>query len=127
MHEQDIAIVRALVPIAWADDDFAKPEQEMIDALLEAYQATELEKKNVHEFAAKKKTLDDIELPELSADDRRVLLQHAVLLTFADGAQSPEELRLLKQLAEKLRIPPAEAQGMMDAAAERAKKLLHLL
>ena len=127
MHEQDIAIVRALVPIAWADDEFAKPEQEMLDALLEAYQATDLEKKSVHEFASKKKTLDDIELQELSSEDRRVLLQHAVLLTFCDGAQSAEELKLLQQLAEKLRIPPAEAQATMGAAAERAKKLLHLL
>jgi len=127
MHEQDIAIVKALVPIAWADDDFASAEKEMLDALLEAYQATELEKKNVHDFAATKKTLEDIELQDLSAEDRRVLLQHAVLLTFCDGAQSAGELALLKQLADKLRIPTAEAQATMDAAAERAKKLLHLL
>jgi tellurite resistance protein len=127
MHEQDIAIVRALVPIAWADDEFAKPEQEMLDALLEAYQATDLEKKTVREFASTKKTLDDIELQELSAEDRRVLLTHAVLLTFCDGEQSAAEQKLLQALAEKLRIPQAEAQATMDAAAERAKKLLHLL
>jgi tellurite resistance protein len=127
MHEQDMAIVKALVPIAWADGEFAKPEREMLDALLEAYQATELDKRNINLFAAEKRTLDDIDLQELSTEDRRVLLQHAVLLTFADGEQSAEEKALLQQLALKLRIPEAEAQATMDAAAERAKKLLHLL
>jgi tellurite resistance protein len=127
MHEQDMAIVKALVPIAWADGEFAKPEREMLDALLEAYQATDLDKRNINLFAAEKRTLDDIDLQELSTEDRRVLLQHAVLLTFADGDQSAEEKALLKQLAEKLRIPEGEAQATMDAAAERARKLLHLL
>jgi len=74
MHEQDIAIVKALVPVAWADSNYAAAEREMIEALLEAYQATDEEKKAVHAFAAEKKTLDDINLQELSTEDRRVLL-----------------------------------------------------
>jgi len=36
---------------------------------------------------------------ELSADDRRVLLQHAVLLSFADGTQAPEEAAMVEKLA----------------------------
>ena len=56
-----------------------------------------------------------------------MLLQHAVLLTFADGDQSPDEVAFLKKLAEKLKVPATEARSVMDAAAERAKKLLHLL
>jgi hypothetical protein len=55
------------------------------------------------------------------------LLQHAVLLCFADGKQTPDEVELLGQLAAKLKIPEAEAKTTMDAAAERAKKFLHLL
>ena len=110
MHEQDIAIVKALVPVAWADDDFAAPERDMLEALLVAYQATDAEKRDVHEFAATKRTLDDINLQDLSADDRRVLLQHAVLLTFADGDQSPDEVGFLQKLAEKLKVPATEAK-----------------
>jgi uncharacterized tellurite resistance protein B-like protein len=114
MHQQDIAIVKALIPVAWADGVFADREKEMLDALLDAY-------------GAKQRTVDDIDLQELSADDRRVLLQHAVLLTFADGDQSPEEATLLDALSKQLRIPDDEAKTLVMAATERAKKYLHLI
>jgi uncharacterized tellurite resistance protein B-like protein len=127
MHEQDIAIVKALVPVAWADGEFAEPERETIDALLDAFNASVEEKRAVQEYAATRRTLEDIELQELSADDRRVLLQHAVLLSFADGKQTPDEVEFLAHLAEKLKIPEGESKSLMSAAAERAKKFLHLL
>jgi tellurite resistance protein len=127
MHEQDIAIVKALVPVAWADGEFADQEKETLEALLDAYSATDEEKAALREYAKERRTLDDIELQDLSADDRRVLLQHAVLLSFADGKQTPDEIEFLGQLAMKLKIPGAEAKETMHAAAERAKKFLHLL
>jgi uncharacterized tellurite resistance protein B-like protein len=127
MHEQDIAIVKALIPVAWADDDYADAEREMIEALLDAYHASDAEKKALREFAATRRTLDDIDLQELSTEDRRVLFTHAVLLTFADGDQSADEVAFLKGLAAKLRIDEPEANGLMTAGAARAKKLLHLL
>jgi uncharacterized tellurite resistance protein B-like protein len=127
MHEQDIAIVKALVPVAWADGEFAEQEMETLDALLDAYSATDEERRALKEYAKVKRTLDDIELQELSADDRRVLLQHAVLLSFADGKQTPDEVELLEKLAAKLKIPDTEARASMKAAAERAQKFLHLL
>jgi uncharacterized tellurite resistance protein B-like protein len=127
MHQQDIAIVKALIPVAWADGVFADREKEMLDALLDAYGATDKEKEIIHEYAEKQRTVDDIDLQELSADDRRVLLQHAVLLTFADGDQSPEEATLLDILSKRLRIPDDEAKTLVRAASERAKKYLHLI
>jgi uncharacterized tellurite resistance protein B-like protein len=127
MHEQDIAIVKALVPMAWADGEFAEQEMETIEALLDAFNATDAEKQSIKEYAKSKRTLDDIDLQELSADDRRMLLQHAVLMSFADGKQTPSELEFLGMLAAKLKIPEADAKATMDAAAERAKKFLHLL
>jgi uncharacterized membrane protein YebE (DUF533 family) len=127
MHEQDAAIIKALVPVAWADGVYADREREMIDALLDAYCADDREKEALLEYAAQPKTLDDIDLQELSADDRRILLQHAVLLTFSDGDQSPEELATLQALSNKLRIPEAEATALMAASGARAKKLLHLI
>jgi uncharacterized membrane protein YebE (DUF533 family) len=127
MHEQDLAIVRALIPVAWADGHFETREKEMIDALLDAYSASETEKKALHDYAAEKRTLEDINLQDLSTDDRRVLLQHAVLLSFADGDQSTDEVDFLTKLADRLRIPQEEAKKLMDASAERAKKFLHIL
>ncbi len=127
MHEQEYAIVRALVPVAWADGEFADKEKEMLDALLDAYEASDAEKKALREYAKEKRTLEDIELQDLSASDRRVLLQHAVLLTFADGKQAAEEAKFLKDLAVKLRIPDEEAKAVVTEAEARAKKHLELL
>jgi uncharacterized tellurite resistance protein B-like protein len=127
MHEQDAAIVKALVPIAWADGVFADSEREMIDALLDAFSASEKERAELRAYAAERKTLDDIDLQELSADDRRVLLQHAVLLTYADGCQSAEERAMVDALAKKLKIPEAEAHELIASSAQHARSLLHWL
>ncbi len=127
MHDQDMAIVKALVPVAWADGVFAQPEKEMIDAVLDAYRASDKEKEIVREYAETKRTLEDIDTQELSADDRRVLFQHAVLLSFADGDQSPDEVTFLEALAKKLRLPDDDVKSLMLAGADRAKKYLKLL
>ncbi|MFO0739324.1 MAG: hypothetical protein U0270_25735 [Labilithrix sp.] len=127
MHDGEFAIVRALVPVAWADGDFAAKEKEMLEGLLEAYGATDSERASLMEYAKEKRTLDDIDLQELSAPDRRVLLQIAVLLTFADGHQHADEAKIVNDLATKLRIPEDEAKGVITMAEERAKKNLSLL
>jgi uncharacterized membrane protein YebE (DUF533 family) len=127
MHEQDLAIVRALVSVAWADGVFEEREREMIDALLDAYGAAPEEREATYAYARERRTLDDIDPQNLSADDRRVLLQHAVLLSFADGDQSKEEVELLDALSAKLRIPEPEAKVLLEESAARAKKLLKLL
>ena len=127
MQEETFALIQALVPVAWADGDFAAKEKEMLDALLDAYEATPDEKKKLQEYAAEKRTLDDINLQDLSAASRRVLLQHAVLLSFADGEQHPAETKLIAELAAKLRIPEEEAKHVITEAEERAKKNLNLL
>jgi len=127
MHDQDLAIVKALVPVAWADGVFAESEKEMLDALLDAYRASDQDKQTLRDYAAQKRTLDDIDVQELSADDRRILFQHAVLLTFADGDQSADEVALLKALAQKLRIDDEERDTLMEVGAHRAKKYLKLL
>jgi uncharacterized tellurite resistance protein B-like protein len=127
MHEQDLAIVKALVSVAWADGVFAERERAMLDALLDAYGAGAEDRSAVYAYAETRRTLDDVDPQDLSADDRRILLQHAVLLTFADGEQSKEEADLLVALSTKLRIPEPEAQTLIEAGADRAKKSLHLL
>ena len=127
MQEETFALIQALVPIAWADGDFAAKEKEMLDALLEAYEATPDEKKKLQDYAKEKRTLDDINLQDLSAASRRVLLQHAVLLSFADGEQHASESKLIHELAAKLRIPEDEAKAVITEAEARAKKHLNLL
>lgn len=127
MHQQDMAMLKALVVVAWSDGDFAAVEREAIDGLLAAYEATETEKAELQEFAKEPRSLDDIELQELSAADRRVLLQHAVLVTYTEKEPSPRQVAFLSQLAERVKVPADEAVAVIDAARERVQKLLHFL
>src|SRR5216683_1873030 len=108
MHEQDRAILKSLVSVAWADGRISDEETEVLEALLQAFQANADEIAEVREYAKTPRTLGDIPLVDLSADDRRMLLQHAVLLTFIDGEQAPQEKKMLDELCEKLRIPGEE-------------------
>jgi uncharacterized membrane protein YebE (DUF533 family) len=127
MHEQNLAIVKGLVAVAWADGKVCAEEQQIIDALLEAYRATPSEAREVRLFAKTPRGLDDISLTDLSYDDRRFFLHQSVLLTFADGQQQEAELALLDELGRRLRIPASEAAQIMNAAAEHAKGLVGLL
>ena len=127
MHEQDMSILKALVPVAWADGDFADKEKQMLEALLDAFGASDEEKNALRGYAEKPKKLEDIDLATLSAGDRRLLLQHAVVLTFADGKQVADEEAFLKKLAEYLRIPGDEAKPLIAAAEGRAKAHIEML
>jgi uncharacterized membrane protein YebE (DUF533 family) len=127
MHEEDLSIIKALAPVAWADGVYTNREREMIEALLDAYSASDDDKELILAYAAEKKSIDDIELQELSADDRRVVLQHAVLLSFVDGALASEEAAFLVELGKRLKISDAETQTIIEAGSERAKRFLNLL
>ena len=127
MHEQNMAILKGLVSVAWADGRVAKEELEVIEGLLRAFAANASETHEIREYAKQERTLEDIPITDLSYDDRRVLLQHAVLLTFIDGEQADSERQMLGQLNQRLGIPAVEANGIMQMAEARAKDLLSLL
>lgn len=124
MHEQDMAILKSLVAVAWADGHFAAEEREHLDALISAFGATEQEAETVRQWAATPRTFADIPLSELSRDDRRTLLNHAVVLTHIDGEQSADEAELINHLRAHLRIDESEAEAIVAAAEARVKRLL---
>ena len=127
MQEQQEAMVKSLVAVAWADGRVDGEESEVIEALLSAFEIEGADAAAIRDFAKTPKTLNDVPLTELSAGDRRLLLQHAVVLTFIDGKQSEDEVKVLQDLVERLRIPPPEAKVLLEASEQRAKKLLDLL
>ena len=127
MHDQNMAILKGLVSMAWADGRIAEEEVEVIEALLDAFEATPSERTEIRSFAGSPRTLEDVPITDLSFDDRRVLLQHAVLLSFIDGEQHEKETELLDLLCLRLNIPDGEAKALMGAAQQRAMELLHVL
>lgn len=123
MHEQDLAIVKGLVSVAWADGRISAEEHEVLDGLLEAFDASPSDAAEIRSYAKNARTIDDVPLNDLSHDDRRLLLQHAVLITHIDGEHHEKEQKLLEALCQKLRIPDVEARGIIEVAERRAKEV----
>ena len=69
-----MAILKSLCAVAWADGHVADDEREVIEALLQAFGASETEAQLIRDYVSEPKTLDDIPLTDLSGDDRRVRL-----------------------------------------------------
>lgn len=127
MHEQDKAILQSLVSVAWADGRFDDREQQMLDALIESFGASDEDAAEIRSYAETSKTLDDIPVTGLSAGDRRTLMHHAVILSWVDGEQHDSELSFLDQLRERLSIPQEECDELCASANDRAKSLLKML
>jgi tellurite resistance protein len=121
------AMLRSLVAIAWADGHFASEEGEVIDALISTFGLSEQDAGKVRDYAKTPRSLDDVPVSDLSAEDRRLLLQHAVILSYIDGGQTERELDIIDDLVDRLHIPEKEADALISAANERAKKLMDLL
>jgi len=127
MQAQNLAVVKGLVSVAWADGHVSAEETEVLDALLEAFQALPSEAHELRKFAQTPRSLADVPIHELGFAARRQLLQHAVLLSYVDGKQDEKEKALLEQLVLALEIPPLEARDLLRDSEERTKTLLKLL
>lgn len=127
MHDQDKAILKSLVAVAWADGKLAGEEKEMLEALVAAFNASDAEADEIRKYAETKRTIDDVPISDLAPDDRRTLLSHAVVLTYIDGHQAEHEKALINTLAERLHLEPTERARIIESAEARAKRLLELL
>ena len=123
MEAHTEAMLKALVAVAWADDHLDATEQEVIGGLISAFGLGPEDAQRMQAYAGTKRGLADVPLSELSADDRRVLLQHAAILTHADGEQCAQERQLLTELAALLRIPASEAQDLLAYSERRVQRL----
>lgn len=126
MQPHEEAILKSLVAVAWADGRVDGDESEVIDALLEAFGVDGEPAAELREYAKEERSIDDIPLTELSATDRRMLLQHAVIVTWVDGEQHEREIEVLDKLVARLKLPEDEAKTLREAASERAKRMLEL-
>ena len=127
MQDYQEAMVKSLVAVAWADGKMEDEETEVIDALISAFSLEGDDADAIREFAKTPRTLDEIPLTELSLHDRRMLLQHAVIVTFIDGEQSSEEAAFLDDLQQRLHLDESEAKELRELATARAQRLLQLM
>jgi prepilin-type processing-associated H-X9-DG protein len=127
MQAQNLAVVKGLVSVAWADGHVSAEETEVLEALLQAFHALPSEAYELRKFAQTPRSLADVPIHELGFAARRQLLQHAVLLSFVDGKQDDKEKALIEQLVQALEIPALEARDLVRDSEERARSLLELL
>lgn len=124
MHEQNFAILRGLASVAWADGTLKEREKEALEAFYAAYEASDAEKMVLRAYAAEARTLDDIDLQSLSADDRTELFHHAVLVAWSDGDESAPEQQFLTNLADRLKLSAEVRDEVWKNARERARRNL---
>ena len=127
MEDYQEAMVKSLVAVAWADGKVDGEESEVIEALVAAFELGDEDAKAIRDYAKTPRKITDVPLTELSSHDRRMLLQHAVILTFVDGQQTADETKVLDALATQLRLPAEEATELRKNATARAKRLVELL
>lgn len=127
MKTNQDAMLRSLVAIAWADGHFAQEEGEVIEAMISTFKLNESDAKKVRVYAAEPRSLADVPVAELSEEDRRTLIQHAVILSYIDGGQSEGELDIIDELVDRLGVPEKEADELIADANTRAKNLLDIL
>src|SRR5512139_2615302 len=113
MEDYQEAMVKSLVAVAWADGRIHDSETEVIEALISAFDLGGADADAIREYAKQERAIGDVPLTELSAQDRRMLLQHAVILTYVDGEQSEKEREVLGSLIAQLRIPEDEAKSLL--------------
>jgi tellurite resistance protein len=123
MRPDQQAVVKALVVVAWADGAMHDQEQALLEALIAAFELDERDAAWVRHYAHTPRTLAELPEEELGHDQRRLLLQHAITLIHADGEQADSELATVRALAQRLLVPPGEAEEIIAAAARRARRL----
>src|SRR5262245_38689167 len=124
MEDFQKTMVKSLIAVAWADGRVDSSEAEVVEALLDAFEANADEKNELKAYASTPRTLDDIPFAGLEPADRDALLQHAVLVTFIDGQQTEDERKLVLDLASRLGFAPDRQQLLIEMATDRARRFL---
>jgi uncharacterized membrane protein YebE (DUF533 family) len=109
MTPQERIIVQVLVAVAWVDGEMQQPESGVVDGLFAGFDASDEDQAAIEEWARTPRTLRDVDVSTLSADDRDTLLRNAALLVLSDGVETDRERRLLAQLAQILDLSDAAA------------------
>ena len=127
LDENRIKLLKLLVALAWADGRVDEEEMEIVEAMLDSFEASDEESNEIRVWAKMPRSLDDIDTTGLTEEDADLVLYQAVLLTFIDGEQSDKETTLLNAFIDKLNIPSERARDVLDRATTRAKELLPVL
>lgn len=108
MTPQEKTIVKLLIAVAWADGEMQAPEQGVIEGLVSGFDASPAEEAELVAYARTPRTLRDVPVSDLSADDRETLMRNAALLVHSDDEETLGEQTILDHLAAVLEIGAKE-------------------
>lgn len=126
MEKYQEAMLKALVAVAWADGHFADEETEIVEAMISLFRVDAEGSELMRSFARVPRTIDDVPVAELSPADRKLLVRHAVILSYIDGEQDDDEREVIAEVVKKLDIPENEAARLILDADVEARNLLGL-
>jgi uncharacterized membrane protein YebE (DUF533 family) len=127
LDETRTKLLKLLIALAWADGRVDEEEMEIVEAMLDSFNASVEEGNDLREWAKTPRSLDDIDVAGLTAEDADLVLYQAVLLTYIDDEQSEKETELLNNFVAKLGMPSDRAKDVLERATSRAKELLPVL
>ncbi|MEO7091608.1 MAG: hypothetical protein ABI175_00065 [Polyangiales bacterium] len=123
MTPQEKTIVKLLIAVAWADGEMQAPETGVIEGLLSGFDASPTEEKELIEYARSPRTLRDVPVADLSADDRETLMRNAALLVHSDDEETLGEQTVLEHLADVLEIGKKETAEIVASVRLGMKHL----
>jgi uncharacterized membrane protein YebE (DUF533 family) len=127
LDETRTKLLKLLIALAWADGRVDEEEMEIVEAMLDSFNASVEDGNDLREWAKTPRSLDDIDVAGLTAEDADLVLYQAVLLTYIDDEQSEKETALLNNFVAKLGMPSERAKDVLERATSRAKELLPVL
>ncbi len=119
MTSTEKAIVQALIAMAWADGSVGGPEEGVVEGLLAGFDASAEEEAELLAWARTPRTLAEVNVGALDADDRDLLLSNAALLISADGTETDAERAMLEKLAGLLELDAEAAREAVRSARGR--------
>ena len=127
LDDRKTKLVKLLIALAWADGRVDKEEMEVVEAVLDSFDADDDGADKIRKWASEPRTFNELDVSDLTEDDASLVLFQAVLLTYIDGEQSEKEIELLNKFVAKIGLTPERASSVIESATARAKDLLDVL
>jgi tellurite resistance protein len=119
MANRNVAILKAVICVAWADGLLKDPERRAIEGVLRAVELSPAEVAELRAYAEKPHALAELDLRDFTNEDKRLAILHSVALAHADNDYSPPERQAIMSLCERFGLSPAEAHALMGRANAR--------
>ena len=114
MQEKDIAVIKGLIQVMWADGELAEAEREMLGSILVNMGCSPEELQEIAGMLKEPPSVDTLlkDLPD--KESRRDVIKIVYAMALADDDYADSEDAFIKKLAAKLKISPKELEELKE-------------